>query len=670
MTEERHYDTYDSLKTAGQLPDYTEAEQEYYRTLRANLVFARDQRDQTHDEFNGLTYLEYYDENAKASLSYIPPRQNKEDVNVVTGTTREKKLSIMSNVLNLNLETTVRAYNKESLEETVIGSAFTDALRKSEELEDWEYTGRILAYDELTSQGNVFIEEKWDVKRKLRKKKISFNFFKSEKELQDYKPEQYAADIVAQCKRQVIPGPMVYLGNIKEFEIEEQPFLYTHEVVPYELAKAVYGNWTRWKYVPKALHYFEETFDDVYGTNFRVQESTPDGWVEIVKYQDKWNDNYQIIINGIMMLPCEFPMPWESGEYNIIKGNLEPLGPNFAYCGGIPAKTKMDQAILDEMYRLAILKGQKSFAPPIANYSSNLLSHKSFLPGKVHNDLERGEIEVLGGDPSAYALKGSEFQMIQLIKNFIDEKSLNPIAEGQAPQGNPTATEVERIAAQAKIKLGLTIHGFISLQRKLGSARLNNILENWTKPTGTVVDPALNEVVAEYMSFSVKTSVDGEGEGEKIIQFTESPIQSPEELADLEEGIKRDATGRKISKDTRIKPRRITQINPAVLKSIRLKWYIEVTPSEKETSLISRMVFDDRLQKAMAMFGPQAINIDYAKTRWAAMNNIPYNKFFNVGMTAQMPGQLEQQIAEQGIDPNAMAPKKPEQPSINKISKQ
>jgi hypothetical protein len=100
--------------------------------------------------------------------------------------------------------------------------------------------------------------------------------------------------------------------------------------------------------------------------------------VEVLIYQDKFNDEFQILLNGVMQLPVGFPMPWEHGEYNLVQGHLEPISAFFAYSKSIPDKTFLDQQVLDEMYRLAVLKTQKSFMPPIANYSANILT-KSML---------------------------------------------------------------------------------------------------------------------------------------------------------------------------------------------------------------------------------------------------------------------------------------------------
>ncbi len=354
----------------------------------------------------------------------------------------------------------------------------------------------------------------------------------------------------------------------------------------------------------------------------------------MLKYQDKWNDEYQIFLNGAMQLPVGFPMPWEYGEYNIVQGSLEPISPFFAYSKSIPAKSKVDQEILDEMVRLAVLKTQKSFMPPIANYSANILSRTAFLPGKVNNDLVKGDIEVVGGDPGMYSVRPGELQMIEMLKRFIDEKSIDPVIQGQDTKDN-TATQYLGRQQEAKKKLGLMIFGFINFHNNLAMLRNYDILENYTKEQGTKLNKVKDAIEAKYRTVTIEKSIEGRGKGIKQIQFTEE-MSTPEALYDLEEGITRDEFGKNIKEVPPEKPMKITQLNPKALRQVKYNWYAETTPSEKETSLVNRIAFDDTLQRAAMLFGIQNINMDEAKQRWAVINKLNPDTFF-MSQTTPLP---------------------------------
>lgn len=618
---------------------YTEGERAYRNFLLNRLEFARDQRENNHDELDGMTYTEYYESNTKAATSYITPRSNTEETEIVTGTTREKKLAIMSAIINLNIEPEIKAFDQDDKEAVDVGLVMEDMTRKSEELENWE-ENKILAYDELTTQGNVFIEELWYVETKWDKKKLKLDSF-TEETFKTFKPEKKIKEVFRGCKRNIVPGLFVYLGNIKEFEMRQQPFIFTKEIVPYDMAKAMYGEWPRWKYLDRELRETPPTDSDstAYGMDWHLTTGIPEGWTEIIKYQDRLNDEYMILVDGIMMLPTECPLPWEYDEYNIVKGNLEPISAKFAYCKSVPAKTKVDQQVLDEMVRLAILKTQKSFLPPIANYSANVLSKTAFLPGKVHNDLVKGEMEVLGGNPNMYAVQQSELAMIELIKKFIDEKSVNPLLQGQTPTGDPTATEILQIQSEAKKRLGLMVFGFMNLHRMLTAVRVFNGIENWTKPIGQKLDSTKKAIVDKYKSYTVQGDTSS-GKGEHVIDFTEEHMD-PLSLIDMEEGVMRDENGNMTGRKAPAKHTRIFQVNPKALRSIKWTWYFAATPSEKETSLVSQVVLTKAIESAMVIFGPESVNMEYAKQRWAQANKLPASKFFKQGMAAQPPAALQ-----------------------------
>lgn len=626
------------------MPDYTETESQYRDFLLRRIEDSRNARETPHDEFNGLGYTQWYEANSKAVNSYTPPRKNPEDTQIVTGTTREKALSIVSAALNLNFETFFRAFDQNNIEKRELGEAMTDCVFQSGKVEQWD-DKKLYVYFELVSQGDAFVEDVELDEVKVDKRKIPLSELDS-KVFKSFSPEKSMRTVYSGCRRTLLPGPQVFLGNIREWDIRKQPFIFTREIIPYELAKSRYGTLPRFKNVPRNLVEIESA-DNHWGYNWRL-ESLQKDMVEVIKYQDKWNDEFQILLNGVMQLPVGFPMPWEHGEYSIVKGSLEPISPFFAYSKSIPSKTKLDQEILDEMYRLAVLKSQKSFMPPIANYSGNILSKSMFLPGKINNELVKGEIEVLGGNPDAYSLKPSEFQMIEMIKKFVDEKSVSQLYQGMPQQGEQTATEVTTIIQQAKQKLGLIIFGFMQFHANLDMLRLHNLLDSYTKPTGTRLDEVKNKIVDRYRTVNVERAIDDRGVGMKTIEFTED-FEDGQTLYDREEGVTRDESGTPVSVNPPDAPKKIIQVSPKALREIRFSWYPEVMPVEKESSLAERISFEDRIMKAMQMFGVQSVNQEYAKQMWASKNKVNPNYFFSKNPQPAQPQEEVDKMQEGNV---------------------
>jgi len=80
-------------------------------------------------------------------------------------------------------------------------------------------------------------------------------------------------------------------------------------------------------------------------------ENLEKNMVEVIRYQDKWSNEFMIFINGVMMLPVGFPLTAvsPSGEYFLAKGSSHPISWFFAYSKSLGSKSKVDQAVLDEL---------------------------------------------------------------------------------------------------------------------------------------------------------------------------------------------------------------------------------------------------------------------------------------------------------------------------------
>src|SRR3990167_2410243 len=452
------------------------------------LFFAQNIRDSKHQEFDDQTYLEWYDSNKKAAYSFIPKKQNKEDTRIVTGTTEEKEISLLSMLLNFNFNPNVQAFSENDDIIRDLGETMEDLIKKSYIIEKpVSYdVKRIVIYKELLDQGDCFVEEIWKEQIRVSKeisKKISFV---DDVKIDDIKWEKQLKKSLGQCEANLISGEKVFLGNIKEFYIQRQPYIFTVETRPYSEVEKEYKNWERWQYVPMQIvsSEFAKSFASTNTQLTYIDDwslyTTNENYVEIIKYQDKWSNEFQILLNGIPMLPAGFPLTAisPSGEYTISKGSLNPISKFFAYSKSIPAKTKVMQAVKDEFFKLMILKTQQSFKPPLANNSQKILSRDIFMPGHIENNLNPNDIAQIGDNRG---VTQSEFNMFALINEIINEASLSRTFEGNPEQGSRTATEIESLRKNSMQKIGYPISGVMSLENQVAEKRLYNLLENWTK---------------------------------------------------------------------------------------------------------------------------------------------------------------------------------------------
>ena len=448
-------------------PVYSTEEETYLKGLHKRMENARNTRDETHTEFDGMSYSEYYNLNERLANTYVEPKRNKEDSNFQSGTIRTKLFALLSSVVNLDLSGDISAYDKNGFKVQALGDAAEDVILKTNEL-DGDDEKKMMREFELLKQGTVFVEEIWD-ERSKKEKKMSGNFTGK----LDVKWNTKLKKAFARPSRNIIPGINVYLGDMTKYNISDQPFILTVDTMPYEEAKLIFGEWDRWDNIPKELK-TETNLDTL--LNWRLLE-TQEKYVEIIRYQDKWNNEFAVLINGILMTPVGLPLPWGYEDYNIAQQNLEPIHAKFAMGKSLVFRIRNKVAILDEMMRLAVLQTQKAFMPPYTNISGRVLSNRVLMPGKISHGIPPNTLVPIN-EKESQGVTAAEFSMINELRESIDTETTSPTFQGQQSKGNPTATEIIELQRQAKQMLGLTIFAVSMLEWKLEWLRLQNILKN------------------------------------------------------------------------------------------------------------------------------------------------------------------------------------------------
>lgn len=559
---------------------YNKEDTKYIGDVKKRLEFARDARNEARDEFDGQNYTQYHASNEKGANTYIEPKKNKYDNNFQSGTIRSKLMTLLSSISNLNLSPDISAFDSEDVEINRLGNAMEQIIFKTEELEGDEEK-KILRQYELLKQGTVFVEEVWKEKYKM----VNTSKKKFSGKLEGDWNKKLKKDL-PQPERNIISGLGVYLGDIRQYEMEKQPYIFTVQVMPYENAEKIFGEWDRWKFVPKKIVRNENTKGDqdvLYGWHITEVE---DNSVEIIKYQDKNPNEYAIFVNGILMTPKGLPFQWGWEGYNLAQQNLEPITQTFAYGKSLVARLKANTAILDEMLRLAVLKTQKSFAPPYFNMSGRVLSSKIFMPGVITKGISSNQVMPANAHETS-GITTPEKLMIDMLQQTNDFNSISPQFQGQAQGGEQTATEVLTVQKQAKAAIGLMVNMCSLLEWKLSWLRLFNILENWFNPIDEVVNETRTALKNKYRTVNRETPIEGEGQGRTMV-LSDDESHPAQEIYDKEEDIQK-KTGT---------PTRIIYVNPKLLKSSKNVWQIVITPREKMTSELGKLMVERFIQMA------------------------------------------------------------------------
>jgi hypothetical protein len=584
-------------------PDYSTAEKIYLKGLRKRLEYARNARDTQHEEFDGMDYISYYTTNERLANTYIQPKLNREDSNFQSGTIRTKLTALLASVVNLDLSGDISAFDKNGYKIQSLGDAMEDITLKTNELDNDDDKKMMRQY-ELLKHGTVFVEEIWD-ERKKKEKKLNGKFTGK----LDIKWDTKIKDAFARPSRNIIPGINVYLGDITKYSIADQPYIFTVDSMPYDEAKTIFGEWDRWKNVPKKLKPESES-----ANNWRLLE-VQENYVEIIRYQDKWNNEFAIKINGVLMTPVGLPLPWGYEDYNIAQQNLEPINSKFSYGKSLVFRIRNKVAILDEMMKLGVLKTQKSFVPPKFNLSGRILSSRNFMPGKVNNGIDPRQV-YNADDKEVQGVTPSELSMINELQDSINSETTSPTFQGQNASGNPTATEIVELQRQAKQILGLTVFSMSMLEWKLEWLRLQNNLANWFNPEDQVVDDTRGEIKNKYRQVNVERPIEGEGMGRRMIIPTDQPIPSGQTIMKAEN----------ILSDEQGVPVRLVFLNPEEVTSSKLCWQIVVRPRERRSSETEKLMFRAEFTDAQA-FGP-TLNVPYWQEKFSSVWNEDPNKAF------------------------------------------
>jgi len=635
-------------------PEYTADELEDRSELIRAMCMARDNRESPHPEFDDMTYSQYYDSNKRADLSYIPPKKNKADKRIVTGYTREKDTTLLSALLGYNFQPDITVYNNQELIIAELGNNMEDVVKKTREVEDWN-TKRSLVYRELISQGDVFVEEVWEVQRIP---DISnANEWRPGMKIKDAKFEEKAKPRkMERAAVRLMQGKNVYLGDFWLDDYEQQGLVFTYEVMSRERAKSIYGTWDRWENVPYQVDntILLDNTGQTYNTwsLMAVQQDQ----VGVIKIQKKFSNQYQIMLNGVMMLPCDYPLSAISpdGGVTIKHAGLERIN-GCAYSKGQPAKTKVDQAVHDNFLRLMILREEQAGAPPMGYRGKRVLSSDIYTPGKINNNMKEGDLFPIL--PQSTGLQQADFSMYQLIKQMMEDKTLNATYSGESPEGKVTLGQLQMEKQQQLVKLGINFDAVKNLERTLVWARIGNIIMNYAKPLDNKVNDSNpdNKVLENvYRTFSIETTLSDGKAGIKQFEFTDKAFPTVRDQQE-EEQMLGDYYGKPVQK--------VYFDSEQFMNLLKYRWIVNIVATQEDSDDIEREQFVLFVREAKEIFGPDAVNDGHAKEKYAIKIGEDPTKFFVPQEQLDQARMAAGQVDAMG-KPIAVAPVKSTQTSV------
>lgn len=645
--------------------EYSEAAQNHILFRRRRMVSARDQRDGVRDEFDGMTFLDWYAKMKRADDQFVPPRRSRADISIETGTIRDKDSSLLEYAMKYDFEPIAQVYDDddEVLEE--LAETGEDLVRKSKQLEQYRDKAKLI-YRSMIAFGTANVEEAW-VERWGIEKQYGKNMRVGDLKATwtEKKVKQYDG-----CQAKLWDLRKCYYGDITKFFMngpQGQPYFFTAEYVSYDIAKQWFGDWDRFKYVPMVVVPTPELSSAVTWTSSWTLRPITTNFVEIVRYYDPIMNEYALTLNGIDMLPIQerqgtenglpktfvsgFPLQAisPSGAIPFAKFDLEPMH-DFAYSKAQPAKMRIWADVENMMVKTFVRMFKQKATPTMGNKSGRLFGPEIFAEGEIINDIRDGDLFPI--IPNFQGATPADFSFYELTKKELDKNSVERSFQGTdaQPQDDTATKTISDLKAQS-LKVAALFDGIISGENQLAWLRTYNIAKNWTKPIDVQIDTFKAAIENKYRTVNVATEVDGGQKANKRIVFTKDTGSKDTQDVHQEEMDHQKKTGKEL---------RIAYLHPEQFASMKLNWYYSTIPVPNDSDPFSYMMFAKQINDAMTFFGPDSINVKRLKHRFASITGNDFDTWF----VAEQELEQKRAQAAAAVAPTAPgAPTTPGQPT-------
>lgn len=515
---------------------------------------AVEQREQKWEYFDDLPYSIDYSLNRKAKNTYLRPKLNDSEVRINTGTTEKKIETVWNELLNMNLQPEVRAFDNQDLEIAELGEDIADVVKRTNEMERDDDVWND-AVGELITQRAVFLDD------------------------------TLANEDYVLFRKKLISGMKVFLGDITipAYLSHTQPYMVICDRVHYSEAERMFGKNKNWGMVRPGNAGSE--FDGVF--NFRVG-GLEQNEVEIIRYMDYPNKEYQVYIGMVPMFETNYKHPSKYCWYPKMF-TLKGMDIDFAYGKPLTASAKVLQMLDNETIRLLIWKFRQAIEPPIGSKGKQVYSKDIWNPGSVTQGVTKDTFSSL---IDHQGVTNSELAMYDLItkktEEFIGSSNL---MQGLQPSGDPTATQVQEQLKQGIKSLGLAVLAVMRMKRDMTYARIERIIEAGQNPVSKRKNALTGAIENVYRQFTVSDANLGYGkQGKKIIAFSDRDMTENEleSIKSLEE-----------ESDEMGTPTRFKSINAKKLNEVTVNWYVTVVSSPKDSSILDKITFKDKLAQAV-----------------------------------------------------------------------
>lgn len=421
-------------------------------------------------EFNDMSVLDRQSIDQASFNSYVEPKSSDPDEawksQAVRPIVRNRTISIAAHVTGTLIYPQVYAQNEQDENDNDSADVMRDLMEWAGEQANYVRTFLYATIGALVNPAVIIHTEFAESYRTV--KEIVDDGAWEEKRVLD--------ELFSGFQDTIVPIDELYIGDIRQPDIQKQPFLIWRRAIDWSAAQAKHGDKANFKkYVRPGM---QSVFDADSQQFYDVEdESLHNRLVEEVIYYNRIEDLQLVVVNGVLLTDPDQPNPRKDKRYPFAKTGYELIGDGqFFYYYSLVRKMSKDEEVINTLYRLVIDGTYLQLVPPIAVYGDEEINSSVITPGTMTVFAENTEMEAIniGSNLSA------GLAALEKVEASASESSNDVLQSGQDAGSGNTAFEVSRLEQNARIMLGLFAKMTGLLVKDLGELRMSDILQHLT----------------------------------------------------------------------------------------------------------------------------------------------------------------------------------------------
>ena len=211
-----------------------------------------------------------------------------------------------------------------------------------------------------------------------------------------------------------------------------------------------------------------------YAEDWKMEPSQGDT-VEEILYVDIPNNEMQIYLGRIPMLPAGYPMKWDHGEYPWAHQGAEPIRTGFVYHRSFVRTLLNMQDLESDLWRVLIMLAWNAALPAMANNTGQVVTRRNLMAGEINDGINPEQLKPLVDGSLNHT--GFIENVISRINQNMVGRSVPEIKQGGGAQSLNTAEEVVQIQKEAEISISLNLGAISGIISKVDRISAANIMQ-------------------------------------------------------------------------------------------------------------------------------------------------------------------------------------------------